>query len=686
MSPHPTPTDTDSADPSANGHRDGGTVVALKPAGRLPIVGQSPSLGWMAVLVTAIAAASPVASGYFSFSVWGPMALGAFVLLIVVAWTTDQTVTRRAMYAGGGLLALLALSAASILWAQSKEAAWTDTNRLALYAAVFLIGLLAIRDRRTARGIVMLLGAAALVTSIWFPISFLFGGNAGAFFTRRLNSPIGYINGTAGLLVMGIWPWLAYADTAQRREIRALALGAVALIAGTFVLTQSRAVIPATVLSSVLVLACAPGRTRRGLKLLVVAGTIAAELHWTLAVYSTGGASERLEAPAHDLLRKAAIAIILGGVIATLASLALSRFSERIEAGRRARLLRRIGLSAVAAVAIALCGGAIAGHSWISRQYHTFTALKVNESASTRFTDASGFRYDLWRIAWKEFTQNPIGGLGAGNYDADYYKWRRSTQYVLQPHSLELQMLAELGIGGLIALLVMVGAVFAGAFARAGTLASDDLLIRIGALGVFAAWLIDTSVDWLYDIPGLTVMALIAAALLVLPAKQPGPTERSSEPEPVRSAPSRRGRIGPRQVAVVTGLSVLALLAASVGRQYAASRYATSGANELSHSPKQAIGTLRTAIHLDPYALTTLYSLASAYARMDEYPQARAALQVAEAREPSNYVPRALLGDLAMRRGDVRVAVAAYEQALALNPRDPEVQQSLQAAKVAAGE
>jgi tetratricopeptide (TPR) repeat protein len=182
---------------------------------------------------------------------------------------------------------------------------------------------------------------------------------------------------------------------------------------------------------------------------------------------------------------------------------------------------------------------------------------------------------------------------------------------------------------------------------------------------MFAAWLADTSVDWLYDIPGPTGMAIVAAGLLVVAAGQ---------------AKWRHARSRWRQAVFVLGLGILALLAASVGRQYVASRYAQAGARQAARSPQRAIGTLRQAARLDPYSLGTLYSLADAYARLDDYPRARAVLLLANRREPHNYVPPALLGDLATRRGDHRLAAAEYGRALALNPRDPTLRQARRAA------
>ena len=46
---------------------------------------------------------------------------------------------------------------------------------------------------------------------------------------------MGYINGTAGLFVMGIWPWLGFAETLASRWLRAAAISAAALIAAAAV-------------------------------------------------------------------------------------------------------------------------------------------------------------------------------------------------------------------------------------------------------------------------------------------------------------------------------------------------------------------------------------------------------------------------------------------------------------------
>lgn len=628
-----------------------------------------PGLGWLAVLVAAALAASPLDSGFFDFSAWGPVALAVIVLIVVLTRVARPALTRAGVAAFAGIGALLVLSAVSMLWAESTESAWTAVNRLALYCVLLAIVPLSLRDRRTGRLVVLILGSAALITSAWLCASFVLGGGQSAFLERRLDAPMGYINGTAGLLVMGIWPWLALSETASRRWIRAGALAGATLIAGTFVLTQSRAVIPATIVSVAVVLLCAPQRVRRATNVLIVAGSVAATLPWTLPVYSTGGAAARLLTPAQGLLRSAALAILVAAACAGSVRLALSILARRVPPKTRPPALRGLGAALVLGVLVFGGTGIVVGRHWIASQYRAFTSLRVNENAAVRFIDASGFRYDLWRVAVKEFRAHPAAGVGAGNYDVDYYRLRDNPEYVEQPHSLELQMAAELGVPGIAALLLFCGGVLWAGFARRGTLASEDRLIKVAAVGIFSAWLTGTSVDWLYDIAGLTGMAIIAAGLLIVPA------------EGFRAV--RLGRRG-GQVVLVATLAVLGVLAASVGRQYVASRYAQAGAAQVAHSPQKAISTLRQAAQLDPDSLNTLYALASAYARLDDYSGARSTLLIAARREPHNYVPPALLGDLAMRRGYYRQAAARYRAALALNPRDPELIQAEQNASRAA--
>lgn len=653
-------------------------VVRLRSReGRAPHLRPALPSSAVVVLVALVLALSPVWTGFYDQGLWEPLALAAVMLLVVVVLANRARFSRAGLIAGGALLGLLGVSVASMLWAQSKENAWTDTNQLAFYVVLFAIGLITIRERSSARTVLVIFGVPALATSIVLSVVMIAGGGQGAFLTGRLNSPLGYINGTAGLLAIGLWPWFALAESASRRAVRAAALAAATTIASTAVLTQSRAIVPTILLAALVVLLAAPQRTRRAVHLLVLVLGVAVGLHWTLEVYRSTGPAQ-LSTPPHNVLRAAGLAILAGGLLAGVLKLALSGIDARIPSAPRRSFVRATGAMLIAGAFLVATLIGVAGHRTIANQYGAFTQMKLQQSAGNRFLTAGGFRYDLWRVAIDEFKSYPIGGLGAGNYDTDYYRLRRNeSQYVIVPHSLELQMAAELGILGLLALIVFCGTIFwAGFGRRVGTLASGDPMIKVASLGIFTAWLAGTSVDWLYNFPGLTGAAMVAAALLVVP-------DRRQRDEVAMRPSSRTDRSRLRAVLLVCTMGVLALVAASIGRHYAATRYAASGGHQVARSPRQALATLRTAEQLDPYELQTYYDIASAYARLDDYPAARDALLAAQEREPNDYVPSALLGDLAMRAGRYHVALSAYLHARTLNPLDPIVRQDLVQARAA---
>jgi len=630
-------------------------------------------LGLCALAVVAMLACSPLDAGYFGFGAWGPLALAAMAVLVALIWVSRPNLSRPGLVAAGALALLLVLSAASMIWAESKELAWTDTNRLALYCVIFAIVLLAVRTPRIARIASLMLGASALATSAWVVTTMVLGAAGGGFLVHRLSAPIGYINGTAGMLAMGLWTWLGCAETARRPQLRGLALAATSLVASTAVLTQSRALVLAVVIGATAVLIPRGGRTIRAVNLIVTAISVAAALPWTLAVYTAGGIAGASSQPTPASQRQAALAILATAAGAGLAAALIGRVAQRLDPGRRARIRRRVGATLAVSVIGAIVVGGVLGGPWLVRQYEVFVGShKAPAVASVRFVDASGFRYDLWRIAAREFRSHPLLGLGAGNYDTDYYRLRHNSQYVLQPHSLEMQMAAELGVGGIVALCLFCGAVLWAAVAGRGTLASGDRLVRVAASGAFVAWLACTSVDWLYDIPGVTGLAVVAAGLLVV---TPGRAGAPARPRAVSLGPVARKLLAAGAVAAV------AVTAAGVGRQYVANRLATSGSSDATRSPASALSELRKSLSLDPFALPTLYSMAAAYAARDDYADARATLLKAAAREPDNYVPPALLGDLAVRRGLSALAASEYRRALALNPRDLALQQSLAATR-----
>jgi hypothetical protein len=425
-------------------------------------------------------------------------------------------------------------------------------------------------------------------------------------------------------------------------------------------LTEARAVVPAVLGTAVLLILALPGRGRRLWALLFAGAGVAAATGALVHVYeqANGGAVHG------DTLRTAVVRLAICSVVAGAAWGGVrALLASRPEAASPA-----LGRLAVAgALAVLLAGGAVSVATLgdpVGRVRHeakAFVDLHPSSTRSTRFTSGAGNRYDYWRVAANEFGAQPLRGLGAGNYTLRYFRERRTTEDITQPHSLELQTLAELGLVGGGVLLLFLGGVVAGFWRRARRARENepDLFLAVAAGGIFFTWLIDTSVDWQHLIPGVTGIALFGAAVLV---------------GPWRSVAGGEGRAR----RLVAGASILLALLGTVlvGRAALADHYRSDAREAMPENPAKAIRKADDSLSLDDEALPTYYVKAAAYARLNRYSSARATLLEAVSREPHDSVTWALLGDLAVRRGDLRTARREYRQALRLNPRDPYLRQA----------
>ena len=142
----------------------------------------------------------------------------------------------------------------------------------------------------------------------------------------------------------------------------------------------------------------------------------------------------------------------------------------------------------------------------LSHQWNAFTKLQVASSDKTRFLSGGGNRYDYWRVALDEFKDDPVRGQGAGSYQFTYFEERRTTEDIRQPHSLELQTLAELGLVGAGLLAVLVAGVGWGVarVARRTVPGTMGAAVGVGAVGILSAWFVHTSVDWIHLLPGVS--------------------------------------------------------------------------------------------------------------------------------------------------------------------------------------
>jgi hypothetical protein len=314
----------------------------------------------------------------------------------------------------------------------------------------------------------------------------------------------------------------------------------------------------------------------------------------------------------------------------------------------------------VALLVVGTAGATIAAPRLVDRgreQYRAFVSLQAPASGS-RLASGAGNRYDYWRVAAKEFRERPFAGVGAGSYPVGYFRERQTAEDIRQPHSIELQTLAELGLVGGILLGAFIVAVAVGLLLSARR-AATDLGLRslvVACAGIFIGWLVHTSGDWLHLLPGLTGIALCAAAVLCCAGGADTPRRRS----------------GFAAIGALAGcVTVVALGASMLSRLVVADHFRSAAQSRIASDPPEAIRLANQSLAYNAEALSPYYAKAAAYARLDRYADALATLRAAVQTEPDNFVTWTLIGDLASERGDVRRARAAYQRAARLNPLDP---------------
>ena len=245
----------------------------------------------------------------------------------------------------------------------------TEANRWMLYAALFAVLVLLLRNDRLSRIVVLASAAAITAFGVYLAGRMLVGDGATLFLGPRLNDPLGYVNGEAGYLLLGLWPLVALGERAERPWLAGLGVAGATLLAGLAVLSQTRAVVPAVILSAVVLIAVVPGRGRRIWALVAVAGGVLAALGPLLDVYD----SARGGVPSDDTVATAAAALLAAsvgaGVLWALACFAWSSAKERGRVGPRARAMIVAAPAVVVAVAVLVGLAASNPFDRIEREY-----------------------------------------------------------------------------------------------------------------------------------------------------------------------------------------------------------------------------------------------------------------------------------------------------------------------------
>jgi hypothetical protein len=596
--------------------------------------------------------------------------LVALLFVCLIALPRPQP-SRAALLAVLLLAGYAAWTLLSILWAGQEDLAWDAGNRTLLYAVILALCTLWPLRGEVAVGLLGFYGLAIAGIALVELLRASAANEAIQYFSEaRFAEPVGYANANVALWMVGLFPC---AILGGRRGIpaplRGLFLGAACLLAGAALLGQSRGWLIALPVVGVVAILAVPGRGRTIASFAGVGLGLLIALRPLLDVYENWHPHQPLGGTYDHALRM----LLLGSLVVFVLGTAAAMLERRVELP--AETARRISAAMVAAVIALGCVGAL-GY-WVvkespvtavSNAWDDFKKGGVgpNESNSTsRFSGSvSTYRYDYWKVGWSEFKNHPLLGAGGDNFGRAYVQHGKSNQTPRFPHSTFLVALEETG---LIGFLLLFGSFAAAMVAALPALRRPSLAAAAAGSGVvmFTYWLAHSSVDWLWEFPGLTGAALLGLGVAIAAARglaaEAAPADRGSAPARPLLA---------RWPALAAAIACVAAIGVSVVPAWLSAKELRRATEIASTDPNAAIRDLDRAASLNPLSPLPEKAAGIIEIRRGDSAAARRHLLEAFDRDPHDSGLFLFLGAIASEAGHQREAIRLAAEALRLAPTD----------------
>ncbi len=590
------------------------------------------------------------------------LCLGTAVAARFATWPISFSSCRPVAAALIALAALGLWSVLSATWSPTPDVAVGDGQRILAYALAFGLSLwLATMLRARVELTMVPFAAAAAIVGILTIIA-LAGDSPRTVLEGdgTLDYPLGYRNANAAFFAIAIFPAVGLAANHKLKWwARAPALAIATLCIDLVGLSQSRASMVAMIPAVAVYVLLSPVRLR-ALAWLVLAALPAAGIIGAAAdLYRTAGDNGVATVTAEMNAAGLAVALTVAGafLLGALAALIEGRMPAPRSAeprGNRAIAASFALLAAVGAlVFIIVVGNPV---EWAGDRYDEFKSKQTPDLSgqTSRFTfNAGSNRYDLWRVALDDFDEDPVRGDGGGGFQDSYLLKRAdSTEVVRDAHSVELELLSELGLPGLALFVVAIVGIALGIL-RARRRSPPAAALGAVAFASGTYWLIHTSVDWFWFYPA------IAAPVLGLLGSACGPAVTAAGPPSGRS---------PRRW-LTAGAIVLALSAVP---PFLSERYVNDAYAGWREDLARAYDDLAHARDLNPLSDRPLLAEAAIARAAGDEERAIAVFGEAARKRPESWATHYLLAELQQRRNP-RAARREIETALELNPLGEEV-------------
>ncbi len=616
-------------------------------------------------------------SGGYIFTRSAPLAVVYLLLAAVWVWFLRRRSRPSLLY-----LVALAVFGLFVAWA-GLSVSWSfgpDLSWIAFDLAAFYLVVAAVLGLTPVRGLELrMAGYGFLVVAVAVGV-YAFLGKVlpdvvmHAHTYARLDSPVGYWNVLALMMVMGLAVALALSgDLAAHPAWRVLAAAAAVPLCFAFFFALSRGGWVVLVVALVLYFGFTTTRLASFASLVAIAAPVAAVL-WrvrglgTLFTATSDDALRTLQG--HTLLRWSLAALL----VAAGAQAVIVLVQRSVPWPRR---LRVVAGAAVLVVLVAGIGGGSwrflesrGGSAWVKDRVQTFIS-DTDETGSGegagRLTSLNTGRPPLWREALEQSRSHRLRGTGAGTFVFTHERFREVGGGVVHAHSQWLNALSELGTVGLGLFAAAMALFVAAAVRNPFTDRRDPLRPLLVALQAgMVAFVVHISWDWHWDMAAIgTVFFLFAAACSSYLATRaadrrrsavdeaPGnalavPEEAPAEASLPESARRRRVAAWPaRTVATVA----LVLLAASWLVPYLAAREESAALTAAGDGDTAvALSHARRAASLDPLAVDPLITESLVLQQEGRNGEALAVLQKAARLQPDNYQVFYHQGVLLLRR------------------------------------
>ena len=398
--------------------------------------------------------------GYFGRG-WTALSVAlASIAILTVVQTGVPRLGRAALLVLaviGSLTVWIGLSGA---WAPAGADTLFETRRALLYA-IALVTVLVVASRSGPRAVLL---GLALGISVVGAVAVALRAVNGIAEDGLLQEPIGYPNALGVLAALG---WTLAVGLGCAPGVSPLVAGALRAVAPLLVLvlglSGSRGA-ALTLLAGAVALVALAGRPHRAtIGSLAVTTLVVGSLAWFPA--------DRGE---------------LDG--ASLAAAALLASAAGITVGRRTWRLPRRALAVIAAVVV--------------------VGLVVTLVSRPGYATSS-FRTAYWEAAFDEVPSHLLHGTGAGSFFLTWAEHRDVVTAVRDAHSVYIEALSELGIVGIVLIVLLVATPLVVAWRRRG----DTIAATAGAS--FLVFALHAGLDWDWEMPVVGLVGLACAATLL---------------------------------------------------------------------------------------------------------------------------------------------------------------------------